>query len=339
MNMKKIFFLSVIMACVACNEFAHEYVGNADEVASGGHLRVTVEQASDLTKAQTDYTAVLDVEKAVNNVTVLVFDKATGVLNASKELGSLTEECEFTITTGEKTVYAVVNYSDLGSVTTISQLEQKLDDLSETDVNTDGFVMVGSRDCTVRTGTPAEPVITVKRLVARVVLQKITNRIPAQYGYMVVNCVYLGNANTVQSFSGEVSSMLNPGGYADAAKTKPIGKSSVLGSCPGYLFKTVSANIATGATNSTRHHMYCQPNSDDENVTCLYILATIGGVQYYYRVPLHLGLAANTTCSVEVEIANLGALLPPDGDMQKGEIKATINISGWDTGEKYEVQF
>lgn len=337
--MKKIFFLSVIMACAACNEFAHEYVENAEEGASGGRLRVTVEQASDLTKAQADYTTVLDVEKAVKKVTVLVFDKATGVLNASKELGSLTEECEFTITTGEKTVYAVVNYSDLGSVTTIGQLEQKLDDLSATDVNTDGFVMVGSQDCTVRTGTPAEPVITVKRLVARVVLQKITNRLPAQYGSMAINCVYLGNANTVQSFSGEVSSMLNPGGYADAAKTKPIGKGGVLGSCPGYLFKVPGANVASGTTSSARHYMYCQPNSDEEDFTCLYILATIGGVQYYYRVPLNLGLAANTTCSVEVEIVNLGALLPPDGDMQKGEIKATINVSGWDTGEKYEIQF
>ena len=198
--------------------------------------------------------------------------------------------------------------------------------------------MFGSGNCTVEEGEIAEPVISVKRLVSRVVLRSIVNKVPKQYGSMTVNCVYLSNANTKQSLSGTVSGTVNPNGYEDSSKTKPIGKNGITGSCPGYLYRAVNKTVAVGASHTDKYHMYCQPSSSG-TITCVYLLATIGGSQYYYRVPLQNGIQANKTYSIDVEIVNLGAALPPDGDIQKGEIKATVNVSGWDAGDSYVVEF
>lgn len=336
--MKKIALMLSAAACIACSGLVSE---SDDSILAGngeGMVTVTVQQAPSATKAQTDYTTVLPDEMNVRKVAVFVFDKTTGTLNASKEIATTGEKCTFTVTAGEKTIYAVANGPDLSSVTTLSQLGQAVDDLSQSDIGTHGLMMTGSCDCTVEAGGTASPIISVRRMVARVVLQKVTCSLPSQYGSMTLDCIYLGNANTVQTLAGAVSGKVNPDGYADAQKTKPIGKNGVTGSCPNYLFYNSGYNISVGSSKTTKYHFYCQPG-DDSSVTCMYLLATIGGNQYYYRVPLNVGLNANMTCSVELEITNLGAPLPPDGDLQKGEISATINVAGWDAGNKYEVEF
>jgi len=336
--MRKIAVFMAMAACAACSYGISDQSGTGSASKEQGTLSVTIEHERVETKAQTDYTTVLDEEKAVNSIAVFVFDKASGILNSYKEIGSLSEECTFSVTTGEKTVYAVLNGPDLGMVTTVSQLQQIVDDLSGSEINSTGLVMAGSGHCNVEAGKIAEPVIIVRRLVSRVVLQKITNNVPPQYGSLTVDCVYLGNANTRQTISGTVSGKVNPDGYEDAAKTKPIGKNRVTGSCAGYLYRQADADISVGASNSTKYHMYCQPSGQDA-VTCLYILATIGNGQYYYRVPFNNGLQANKTYSVEIEIVNLGSELPPDGDVQKGEIRATVTMAGWDAGDSYVIQF
>lgn len=336
--MKKLAFVVSVFACMACNEseFTSGNPGMSDN--SDGEISVVIGYESVTTKAITDYTAELNEEKVVKNVSVLVFDRSTGKLNAFRRTDSVEDGYTFTVTSGSKTVYAVVNGPEMSNVKSLEQMGQFVDDLSLSDPGDDGFVMVGSVACSVSADVVARPVVVVKRLVSRVVLQKVTNNIPAQYGKMKIDCVYLGNANSQQSFAGAVSGKVNPDGYADAAKTKPVGKNGNFGSCPGYMYRSSTAEIASGTSEMTKYHMYCQP-SDGQNMTCMYLLVTIDGSQYYYRVPLSMGLTANTTSSVELEITNLGAPLPPDGDMQRGEIVATVSIAGWSAGEKYEVEF
>jgi hypothetical protein len=100
----------------------------------------------------------------------------------------------------------------------------------------------------------------------------------------------------------------------------------------------VDEDIAVGESLTEKYHMYCHPNQT-QDYTCLYVLTTIGGIQYYYRVPLDQGLSANTTCSVDLKITNLGSLTPPDGDLQKGEIQAVVTIEGWAAGNDYVAEF
>ena len=336
--MRKIACFLAVAACVSCNYDVADVSGDALGSRDCGQLSVTIDFETTGTKALTDYTQSLAEENSIHKISVLVFDKSTGALNAYKEIESSGDECVLSVTTGEKTVYAVMNGPDLGTVTTIDQFKQVVDDLSTTDIQSDGLVMVGYEDCVVRSRETAEPRITVKRLVARVVLKKITNKVPPQYGAMTIDCVYLGTACTKQTFGGVSSNPVNVGGFADAAKTLPIGKGDVTGSCPAYMYRSVGCSIATGATDSSKQHLYCHPNATG-SMTCMYVLVTIMGSQYYYRVPLKDGLEANKTYSVELEIANLGSVLPPDGDFQKGDIMPVINVSGWDAGDSYIVEF
>ena len=336
--MRKIACFFAVAACVACNYDVCDVSGEEQAGEHSGKLAVTIEYESSGTKALTDYTESLEEEDMVKTAAVLVFDKTTQKLNAYKTVESVDDECVFSVTTGEKIVYAVINAPDLSSVTTIGQLKQIVDNLSDTDIKEDGLVMVGNTDCVVSSGEIVEPTLVVKRLVARVVLQRITNMVAPQYGKIEVNCVYLGNANTVQTLDGSSTDMVNVDGYADSSKKLPIGKNGELGACPGYLYRAVGGEIAQGDSDIDKYHMYCQPASAEDE-TCMYVLATIGESQYYYRVPLTNGLQANKTYSVEIEIVNLGADLPPDGDVQKGEIKAVVSVSGWDAGESYVVEF
>ena len=336
--MKKIFCFCALVALAACEHVSADVEANGLEADACGRVSVVVKQEQLQTKALTDYTTALDNEMLVNDVAVFVFDKATGVLNAYKYMLSLDSECEFNVTTGDKIVYAVVNGPDMGEVTTVTQLEQVVNSLDGYGIEMDGLAMVGKQECKVEAGKVMEPVVIVKRMVSRVVLRKVTNKVAPQYGTITIKSIFLGDANTCQTISGQVYGTVNPGGYADDAKTKPIGKNGVTGSCYRYLYKNVNASIVNGSEETAKHHLYCHP-SGAGTLTCLYILAAIGGSEYYYRVPLANGLAANTTCSVEVEIVNLGSALPPDGDIQKGEIMATVSIAGWDAGDNYVVKF
>ena len=335
--MKNIFISAAALLVLACSCNKQEPVPSpVDDVF--GELVVNVKQeVSAVTKATTDYVAVLDNEKAEKTVTVLVFDTASGALNVSKKLGASTENCSITVPVGKKTVYAVVNGPDLSSVTTVQQLLALKDNLAATSIATNGFTMLGTADCTVAKGTSVTASITVKRLVSRVVLKELTNSLPAAYGHMTINAVYLGNANSVQTLAGAASVPVNVSGYADAAKTQPIGKNGVTGACSEYLYRGVKADVNVGKSYTTVQHMYCQPNTTDKYTT-MYILTTIGQNQYYYKVPLDKKLSANYTYSVDVNILNLGTQ-NPDDELEKGSLAVKITVADWVPGDDYVAEF
>ena len=200
-----------------------------------------------------------------------------------------------------------------------------------------GLTLMGMAECVVNPGDENEvETIPVRWLVSRVVLSGVTCNIPKQHGGMTVDCVFLGNANTRQYFYGEVDGMVNVDGLA--SDYSPIGKGGVTGSFGSYLYRKVGKTVECDETHSEKYYMYCQPNSGNKH-TCLYLLATIGGCQYYYRVPLTNGLKANTTCTVDLKVTNLGSSEPPTGDMQKGDIKALISFEDWISGNRYVEEF
>lgn len=335
-------FVAVIAAAAAlvgCAEMGSADVERGVEDCADGKLSVRMKFDDVLAKSGvSDYLVASESEKTVFKVAVLVFDKVSGVLNASKQIEELPGECTMTLPVGEKLIYAVVNGPDLGAVTTLGQFMAMKDVLVEGGFGSKGLTLIGSAVCDVKSGETAEPEIVVSWLVSRVVLKNITCNVAQQYGGMTVDCVYLGNANTVQDFSGNVDGMVNPDGYADKEKSVQIGKNGKTGECSDYLYREIGAEISVGETVGEPYHMYCQPN-DTEKYTCMYILATIGGVQYYYRVPLDKSLIAGSTCSVDLTIANLGSLVPPSEDYQNGAVQAVITIGGWTAGNSYVAEF
>jgi hypothetical protein len=337
-NFKNLMVLSAVLAFAGCAKT--ESVKVEGEKAAGALGNLTVSVCPDVPKARAvvDYQKALTEESAVFKVDVMVFDAQTQRLEQSASLESFSQECSFELPVGQKVVYALVNGPDVTRVQNVSQLLALNDDLSTRNLAQDGFMMLGSEECDVVAGSVAQPEIMVRRLVSRIELRSVKCDVAAQYGGMTVESVFLGNAYSIQTLAGDVSAMVNLGGYADSQKTQPIGLDGVTGVCPGYMYRGVAKNLTTGASMTEPSFMYCHPNGSAE-YTCLYILATVGGEKYYYRVPFDKGLAGNTTYIVDAVITNLGAPLPPDGVIQKGEIKATITIADWEIGDSYHAEF
>ena len=335
--MKRLFFVAsaVLLVVQGCQKSNFNQSDKTD--AAEGRMSVVLKYDSPVNKSLGDYDFVLSEEVVVNDVQVLVFDGVTGALQRSAEMASLEEECVFQIPVGSKIIYALINGPDVSRVKTLDAFLALADDLSDRDYRQDGFVMIGSVTCDVWGGLVARPVIKVGRMVSRVVLRSVLCNLARQYEDMTVDCVFLGNAAVEYSLAGDALTWANEDGYADLQKKQPVGI-GVEGACQDYLYRYMGCNLKVGQQYNQPVCLYCYPN-DTSDYTCLYILASIGGQKYYYRITLDKGLAPNVSCAVDVAITNLGAALPPDGDLQKGEIIATVSVEGWSMGYLYNAEF
>ena len=334
--MKKTMLIAALVALTGCAEMKEEAPARETGEMEMGLMSVKVKFDDVLTRTVTDYRTALEQEKAVKKVDILVFDYTSKALNAVKRVTALDGECQMSIPVGKKLVYAIVNGPDPDGVTTVSDMGGLVDRLSA-DMTQTGLTLTGSAEYEVKAGTQEEPaVITVGWLVSRVVLTKVHCNIPQQYGEMYIDCVYLGNANTTQTFAGSSSDKANVDGLSKNGAQ--IGKNGESGDYSSYLFRSVGRSVQVNEALTDKYHMYCQPNTGPGH-TCMYILATIGENKYYYRVPLAEGLKPNTTCSVELKITNLGASEPPVDDLQKGQIEAEIDFQDWIAGTNYVEEF
>lgn len=334
--MKKLVILSCLLVLAGCVKNLKNNQSSENRVEMGV-VSLGVRFDDTATKALTEYNTALESEKAVRRICFLAFDKNTGALNAFKVVSSADDVCEMTLPVGEKVIYALVNGPYPGYVTRIEQMDDLLDEFSTEGMDEYGLTLIGRDEFAVTAGEENElETVTVSWLVSRVVLTSVTCNLPDQYGEMLLECVYLGNANTSQTFAGVTDGMVNINGCA--ADGGYIGQDGATGDYDSYLYRSVGETIYTGEFTDRKFHMYCQPNASD-TYTCVYLLVSIDGSRYYYRVPLTEGLSANTTCSVDVRITNLGSPTPPDGDMIKGEIEAKIAFDDWIAGNSYVAEF
>ena len=327
----------MLLLCAVAGHVACQQVGTeslSPEMNSTGNLAVCVTRGCDMTKSSAGYTEVLDVEKVEKKVTVLVFDKNTGMLNAMKVIEKTTDECKFSIPVGEKVIWAVVNGPTTLNAMTMSQLGEVEDNLNNNTLKEFGLTMSGSVECTVESGVTASPTVEVSRMVSRVVLRNVTCKLPEQYGKITIDDVFLGDAFTRQSFAGAVAGKVNPAGYIDQQKTMPIGKNSVTATCGEFMHRRPAKEVRVNGTAVLNECLYCQPNPTDE-YTGLYILTTIAGNKYYYKIPLDQGLESNTTYTVDVVITNLGEADPPALANEKGGINAVVTLADWLPGDVY----
>lgn len=336
--MRKLFFavMSLLTVVAGCSESNYVELTGLDEKDERGTVSLKLKFDEPVGKALDDYDFVLDSEVIVNDIQVLVFDGLTGSLESSLPLAGVNDQCDFNLPVGEKQVYALINGPDVSRVRNLDDFFALTYDLSPGEQ--DGFAMIGSVTCEVKPGIVEECVVRVSRMASRVVLRSIKCNVARQYGGMTVDCVFLGNAAVQQNLKGDSFTLVNVDGYADASKSQPIGLDGECGACADYLYRSMGCGLTLGQRYEQPVCLYCQPNSSD-CFTCLYLLVTIGDHKYYYRVSLDKGLTANTTCAVDVVITNLGAPLPPDGDMQKGEIETLISIDDWSLGNLYNAEF
>lgn len=323
------------------------------ETQTYGTIELSIDADSGLqTKAVEAYTTAQTYESQVNKVQVFVFG-SDGKINYYKNLGtSLTGS--ITTSSGSKTVYAVVNGPDLSTVGTLSELEAKAVDLSANSTTAStGFVMAGKASCTVSSSS-VNCAITVSRLAARVVLKSVTNALPASYGALKIERVFLSNVVGNQNLAGTASpsTWYNKEGRKDESplvESHIIDGSTYTASCPTLTFKSVAQSVANGASHapSTPYFFYSYANSSTAspagfNATfaaqrsVLVVVATVDGAICYYPVVLDdAALVRNTTYTVGLTINSVGST-DPNKPVEKGAINVTVTVAGWQAGATYD---
>ena len=345
--MKKGFFIMAAIAAIACAcEPEQDCLPCQEKTAT---LNVSLDFEDGTPTKASSYVTSQTYETAVNNVQVLVFD-STGSLNAYVDADNSVAGITVNTTAGSKTIWAVVNGPDLSSVTTLSALQSTAVDLSANSTNSsEGFVMAGSTTCTVSSSTTTA-IISAKRLVSRVALQKICNALPASYGSITINNVTLINVVGNQNLNGSasISTWYNKMGRENGGSEPAIidGVNS-FASCPTLTFKSVGSSVTNGGalTPTTPYLFYTYPNSTSTDATGwtssftarktrLVVTATISGKKYYYPVVIDTP-ARNTAYTVELTITGLGST-DPDKPVVKGSINASVTVQGWSAGAVYE---
>ena len=353
--MKKFFlFLAAasLIGMAACNK-PEERSDSSQEGLSEGSISfaLTLEDGP-ATRAVSAYTTAQTYETKVNKVQVFVFN-ADGKLAAYKDNGtSLTGS--ISTTAGTKTVWAVINGPSLSSVTTLSALQETAVDLSanSTTANT-GFVMAGSGSCTVSGTGSVDCAFHVSRLASRVALVSVDNKLPASYGSLTIERVFLCNVVGNQNLAGNAAAATwyNQDGRKDESTRNSshiIDGSTYKASCETLTYKGVGQAVANGASHkpSTPYLFYAYPNSSTvapngyanpftAKQTVLTVVATVDGTIQYYPVVLNSALERNTTYTVGLTITGLGSD-DPDKPVTKGSVSVTITVDGWVGGAVYD---
>ena len=306
------------------------------------------------TRAVTAYTTAQTDESQVKKVQVFVFG-SDGAINFYQNLGTATSG-SISTTAGTKTVWAVVNGPDLSTIGTLSALQATAVDLSANSTTAStGFVMAGSSTVSVSNGSTASCAITVSRLVSRVALSTVVNKLPESYGAITIDRVFLCNVVGNQNLAGNaaVSTWYNKNGRADESTRNTahiIDGSTYKASCETLTYKGVSQSVANGATLNKEENpylFYAFPNSSTTapsgfqstfaaQRSVLTVVATISGKTYYYPVVLdNATLERNKSYTVGLTITGLGSD-DPNKTVEKGNLTASITVSGWTAGANYD---
>lgn len=320
--MKKVFLAaaaSALLLPVSCDKNAQE--GTA---APGKPVEVTVRITGDGSTRATG-TTYAD-ESKVQDLQVFVFDE-NGEIQDYKSAGEAMT-ASLTTTSGEKTVWALVNGPSLPSIATEAELATQMTLLGAN--GTDRFIMAGSKTQELVDGGTV-PVV-VKRIVSRVSVGKITSafRSPVLAAKELrIDAIYLINvaAESNLEVTSEPALWLNKLGHADT-EADPL------------LYDAVDAVVTAETPYETEHAFYPYPNPVETETyddvwsprhTMLTVEVTFDGQKGYYPVELPV-LERNKTYSIEEIIITRAPGDKPYQPVETGEATAQITVSEWELG-------
>lgn len=279
-------------------------------------------------------------EKAVRTLQVFVFD-STGTCVTSRYVSNsgnlhLTVDAD-----GGYTFYAVANLEDItAQVSTIAELLDRTTDVLATDEGSSRFPMQGClKDQAVSPDSKSFS-IEVERRAAKVVLRNITNSLPAEYGDIIVEGIYLSNAVTVSGmFSDELPQ--------EAGWTNRMGVYDSLSPYDWLSDKfSVAVAVGRGGVYDIPHTFYAAANAVEEDTreepwsprfTRLVVRTSIQGITRYY--PISFGaelppLKVNEYIDItNLNIKSLGPL-DPEKPITTEEVTVTVTVKDWNRTEQ-----
>ena len=266
-----------------------------------------------------------DNESKVNNLQVYVFND--GKLEDYRDAGAAMT-AQLTATSGQRTVWALVNAPAIQNVTTESELKAKVSQLS--DNQTDSFVMSGFVSQELKDGGTVP--VTVKRIVSRVSIKKISTEF--QYALaeetLTIDGIYLINVAADNNYAadGTPSQWANKLGHKDNAYDK-------------YLYDKLSSTTVTNKKAYEKEHVfypYPNPTQDDTydatwspRHTMLVVEVTFQGKKGYYPVVLPV-LERNKTYTIDEMVIRHRPGDEPYKPLETGDATVQITVNDWELG-------
>ncbi len=280
-------------------------------------------------------------ESKVNSLQIYVF-RENGALEAygNASSNSLKLEC----LPGKKTVVALANAPEIKNVLIKDSIDVKISDLQDNSLGS--FVMYGSLSTSVTSYTRRISV-PVTRLVARISIKKITNKLSmSQYENTAIHIkrMYIMNAagdfpygDTRYETGGKTGSTYAPKKWYNLTKPQEEGD------LPSFLNSgELSDAVASSKLSYEKsHYFYCYPNptgtaSSDAHVTRLVIEALINDNIYYYPLDIK-GIENNHTYNInELVITRLGSE-SPEIPVSYSQVTFTVYVNGWQDGSDESV--
>ena len=326
--MKKQVLIIMVLALAAC---ACSKENQCKSCKEGKPVEVTVQiNGTTMTKATGNTYAN---ESKVNNLQILAFD-ADGNIEAYRSVDNETSVTLMT-TSGEKTVWAVVNAPSLESVSTLDGLRSSLTLLEDNAL--DNFIMTGEVKEELVDG--AIVAITVRRIVARVSVAKITAAFPDTPAYegktLKLTGIYMLNAagSVDYALSDGPAEWFNKLSHADAQADV-------------FLFDALDQTVANNSSYEVEHAYYPYPNSVTTSVkdieladrgtwsprkSILCIEVEFDGKTGYYPIEMP-AIERNKTYAVEEVVMTRSPADNPYDPIDTGVATVSITVQEWELG-------
>lgn len=315
--MKTHFLVTAALAALALASCTRE---KADIDGKPVEVNVTI-----LGTAPTRATAVTYAnESKVANLQVYVFNE--GKLEDYQDAGAAMN-AQLTATSGQRTVWALVNAPSIQDVTTETELKAKVSQLA--DNKTDAFVMSGSTTQELKDGGTVP--VTVKRIVSRVSIKKISTDF--QYALasesLTVDGIYLINVAGDNTYAADGT----PGTWVNQLKHQDTNLDALL-------YDKVSATVNNKTAYEKEHVFYPYPNPTQEDTydatwkprhTMLVVEVTFEGKKGYYPVVLP-SLERNKTYEIDEMVIRHRPGDVPYKPLETGDATVQITVNDWELG-------
>ncbi len=312
--MKQLLFIAPLVGGLAflpsCNKSLSQEAAEPQTESRICELSVSATSEVQLKSTGTDET-VKNSENTIKTLQVFVF--RDGSLDAYGK-GENTSSITLTCTSGERVVYAMVNAPDLSSITSQEDLEGYLFDLN---CNSSGsLLMYGNQSVTLPGDRTVN--ISVKRMVSRIVVRKVTRDFEAAAlasQDFSIKAIYVQNA----SGNGNIKGASNTKWYNEATGTADL---------PSLLYDAVTGGtIANETSYNVSHYFYTMPNKGSR-ATRVVVEAQLGDKTFYYPIFIST-MEAN--CSYEfneITIKRPGSD-SPDKPVSTSDITFSVSVVDW----------
>ena len=266
-----------------------------------------------------------DSESKVGNLPVYVFNN--GKLEDYQDAGAAMT-AQLTATSGERTVWALVNAPSLKDISTESELKAQVSQLG--DNKTDAFVMSGSVRQELKDGGTVP--VTVKRLVSRVSVKKISTEF--QYALagesLTLDGIYLCNVAGDNTYAADGT----PGTWVNQLGHKDNGLDALL------YDQLTSTTVDNSKPYEKEHVFYPYPNPTQDDTydatwkprhTLLVVEVTFEGKKGYYPVVLPV-LERNKTYVIDELVIRHRPGEVPYQPIETGDATVQITVNEWELG-------